>query len=346
MMMSSGIARPILITTVLSVNICHGYCQTVAADSIIATVEQLAKDIIYQDQDTNYIKSYADKLSVKLLVLNKFNYFQLSDKNLGNRVRFRPDLGVKIGIGLAYKWLALDLAANIGLGEKQISNTRYRDLQVKAFTIKQYLRARYQYYSGYKVVYTAGFDLEPSEEAKLRPDIRTIQLGLQYLYAYNYGKFSLRAPFVQNEHQLKSAGSLLIGGGFQYYDLDADSSVIDAEMEPYFDPLLYVSQLNTMTLSISMGYIYTFVPVKGFFITLGLIPGLGLSGGDYRTENRKQIKASFTYRIKTMGAIGYNGRKFFTGIQSIGAYQPVRLDKKLRIYINEGRASFFLGYRF
>jgi hypothetical protein len=338
--------KPIITATLLSITICYGYCQAIPADSIISSVEQFAKDIIHQDQDTNYIKSYIDKLSVKLLVLNKFNTFQLTDKYLGNMIRFRPDLGVNFGIGFAYKWLALDFSANFGLQEKQIDNTRYRDLQVKAFTSRQYLRARYQYYSGYKIDYVRGFDLDLTDGDDKRPDIRTIQLGLQYLYAFNYGKFSLRAPFVQNERQRKSAGSMLIGGGFHLYNLDADSSLIATGMEPYFNELMHLSQLNILTLSINLGYMYTFVLFKRYFITLGLIPGIGLSGGDYRMVYREPVQSSLTYRIKTMSAIGYNGKKFFIGIQGIGGYYPLRIDKKLIAYISEGRASFFIGYRF
>lgn len=339
-------ARILIISTLLSMNIFSGYCQVTSADTIIATVEQFAKEIIYQDQDTNYIKSYTDRLSVKLLVLNKFNLIQLTDKNLGNSIRFRPDLGVNLGIGIAYKGLALDLSANFGLKENQIDNTDYRDFQIKAFSSKHYLRGRYQYYSGYKIEHLSGFDLYLSDEENKRPDIRTIQLGLQYLYVFNYGKFSLRAPFVQNEHQRKSAGSLLAGGGFHLYNLDADSSLITKEMEPYFNSKLYYSQLNVATLSVSLGYIYTFVIGKRFFITLGLIPGFGVNSGDYRTEFREPIKTHFTYRIKTMSAIGYTGKRFYTGIQVIGGYYPLTIDKKIKTYITEGRANFFLGYRF
>lgn len=340
------VRKLIIIPTLLFLNIFSGYSQAISADTIMSTVEQFAKDIIYQDQDTNYIKSYIDKLSVKLLVSNKFNYFQLTDKNLSNSIRFRPDLGVNFGIGIAYKWLAFDLSTNIGLQEKNIDNTRYRDFQLKAFSSKQYLRARYQYYSGYKIDNIHGFDLDLSDEDRKRQDIRTIMLGLQYLHVFNYGKFSLRAPFVQNELQRQSAGSLLAGGGFHLYNLDADSSLITKEMEPYFNDKLYYTQLNVVTLSVNLGYIYTFVLGEGFFITLSLIPGLGINSGDFRIEFREILKPQLTYRVKTMIAIGYTGRRIYTGIQVIGGNYPVTLDKKIKTYITEGRANFCLGYRF
>jgi hypothetical protein len=49
----------------------------------------------------------------------------------------------------------------------------------------------------------------PADE--IRDDIRSISTVLQYLFAFDYDKFSLKAPFIQNEIQRKSAGSLLIG---------------------------------------------------------------------------------------------------------------------------------------
>jgi hypothetical protein len=47
-----------------------------------------------------------------------------------------------------------------------------------------------------------------------------------------------------------------------------------------------------------------------------------------------------------MSAIGYTGKRFYTGIQVIGGYYPLTIDKKIKTYITEGRANFFLGYRF
>lgn len=179
-----------------------------------------------QETDTSYVRSYSNRFSLRLLAINKYNNFRFFDNSFGNSILYIPDLGVNLGIGAVNKWFALDIAANMGLNQDNISSSSYRDFQARVFTINHYLRARYQYYYGYKINDLSNEDLNLDENNSIRRDIRTIQLGLQYLNAFNYGKFSLKAPLVMSEKQKQGAGSLLAGGGFHMYIMDVDSSVI------------------------------------------------------------------------------------------------------------------------
>ena len=79
---------------------------------------------------------------------------------------------------------------------------------------------------------------------------------------------------------------------------------------------------------------------------LCLIPGIGIKNGDYRTENLVPISSSFTLRVKTMNAIGYNGQRFYTGFQLISSFYYMPLDKDLESGVLEGRSALYVGYRF
>jgi hypothetical protein len=173
-----------------------------------------------------------------------------------------------------------------------------------------------------------------------------MQFGVQYLYTFNYGAFSIKAPFAMNERQKKSAGSFLAGLGFQMYSLDADSSLIPNELELPASTWNDFSEFDVGSLTASFGYMYSFIIKERFFVTLGLIPGVGLSNGDYRTGDRSRLKPAFTLRAKTMNAIGYSGARFFTGIQLIGGIYYIPLSKELKSSFVEGRSSLFIGYRF
>lgn len=197
-----------------TVSLSSTYCQVNKADTLLATAAQFAEYVLYQNHDTSYIKSYADRISIKILANNKFNSFILWDPSLKSSIRYRPDLGVNFGIGATYKWLALDLSTSLGFSERNISNSKYRDFQGRILTSKHYLRFRYQYYFGYKIHYLSGYDIDQLDEYETRKDIRTLQFGMQYLYCFNYGKFSLKAPFAMNDRQKKSAGSFIAGAGF------------------------------------------------------------------------------------------------------------------------------------
>ena len=184
----------------------HTFGQLTKADTILATATEIADYILYQNHDTSYIRNYANKVSVKLLTLSKYNTFHLWDQSNNTSISYRPDLGVNFGIGAAYKWFALDISTSLGFSEDNISDSKYRDIQGRVLTSKHYLRFRYQYYLGYKIAQISGYEGEQLDVFETRQDIRTMQFGLQYLYAFNYGKFSLKAPFAMNERQKKSAG--------------------------------------------------------------------------------------------------------------------------------------------
>ena len=338
--------RILLIACICSIPLSHTFSQISKADTIIAAATEIADYILYQNHDSSYIRSYADKVSVKLLTLSKYNTFHLWDQSNNTSISYRPDLGVNFGIGAAYKWFALDISTSLGFSEDNISDSKYRDIQGRVLTSKHYLRFRYQYYLGYKIAQISGYEGEQLDEFATRQDIRTMQFGLQYIYAFNYGKFSLKAPFAMNERQRKSAGSAVAGIGFLMYSLDADSSLIPNDPEMSGSTQLNFSELNVVSLTVHFGYMYSFIIKERFFITLGLIPGIGVKGGDYSTESRVPISSSLALQAKTMNAIGYSGQRFYTGIQVIGTFYYLPLDKDLKSGITEGRSGLFIGYRF
>ena len=76
------------------------------------------------------------------------------------------------------------------------------------------------------------------------------------------------------------------------------------------------------------------------------ITGIGIKNGDYRTENLVPINSSLAMRVKTMNAIGYNGQRFYTGLQLISSFYYLPLDKDLKSGVLEGRSALYIGYRF
>ena len=162
----------------------------------------------------------------------------------------------------------------------------------------------------------------------------------------NYTKFSIKAPFVQNEGQRKSAGSLIIGASFNIFVMNADSSIVPNDVSEYFEPGLHLIDLNILSASASFGYMYSFVYKKRFFLTLSLIPGLNINAGDYYTDNRNFNSPSINLKLNSLNAIGYNSSRFFTGFQFLSDAYFSRLEKKLSAEIGHGKFSFFAGYRF
>ena len=184
------------------------------------------------------------------------------------------------------------------------------------YSSKQYISFNIQYYLNYNLNNQAGFKLQ-EEDITDRPDLRTISFGLQYLYAINYTKFSLKAPFVLNEIQKKSAGSPIVGANFSLYVLNADSSLIPKSGVDVFDSRTRISDFSNMSFGINVGYMYSFIFKKHFFLTLSAIPGIHLNMGDYSTGERTITETSINAQFIAMNSIGYNGERVYTGFQYI-----------------------------
>ena len=316
-------------------------------DSLMQKIENFSDYLLYRNHDTSYISNYGNEVAVKLLSINKYNYFTIRDRINNTQLRYRPVYDISLGMGVSYKWFALDITFSLGLrNNSEFENTKSFDFQGRMFSSKQYISTTIQYYQGYKLSSVSGTDVNVSEESTIREDIRTINFGLQYMYAFNYTKFSLKAPFVFNEVQRKSAGSTIIGASFSMFVMDADSSIVPPEISSYFEPNLHLLDLNVLSVAVSLGYMYSFVYREHFFLTISLIPGINLNSGDYLTEARNMISTNFNLKLNTMNAIGYNGRKFFAGFNFLADGFFSRIDKKLTAEIGHGKSSFFVGYRF
>jgi len=317
------------------------------ADSIFKKIEGFGDFLLYRNHDTNYISNYGNEVAVRLVAVNKYNYFRIRDGINDSRLRYRPVRDVSLGFGVSYKWFALDITFALGLrNNSEFENTRSFDFQGTMFSSKQYISGTIQYYQAYKMANFSGESEPINELSERREDIRTINFGLQYMYAFNYTKFSFKAPFVFNEVQLKSAGSPILGAGFNMFVMDADSSIVPPEFSNDFDPLLHMRDLNILSVSISLGYMYTFVYKSHFFLTLSLIPGLNINGGDFYTDTRNYNSPSINVKINSMNAIGYNSKKFFVGFNLISESFFSRLGSKMTVEIGHGKFNFFVGYRF
>ena len=321
--------------------------QTLHPDSLMIKVEQLGNYLLYRHHDTSYIENHADKFIFKLIGVNKYNYFKVKDAGANTSVRYRPDRRLNLGFGISYKWFAFDLAFNLGIEEdSDFENSKLIDLSGTIFSSKQFINATYQSYYGYQMSRVSGISPDQLPDSPIRDDIRTVFFGLQYFFVFDYDKFSLKASFIHNEIQKKSAGSFLLGAGFGYYNLGADSTVVPEEFYEHFHPKLQFTDLNASTLSIGLGYIYTLVWKKHFYVTVSFIPGIGINYGDYKTDFREPYKTHLYLGFKTMNSIGYNSRQLFGGIQFSNDLFKTRIEKELNTFAGHGKAKIFIGYRF
>lgn len=317
---------------------------TNTSDTTRYTMNEIQEFLFVQQHDTSYIANYNDQLALRFVMNRKLNYFNTKDKSSNEGALFRPNRGLNLGIGASYRWFALDLVFSTNLWQDdQLKDSKSRDFQGRVYTNKHFIEAKMQYYDGYTMDRVYG---ESSYDNALREDIRTLNLGLQYLFAFNYLKFSFKAPFVLSEVQKKSAGSVIAGAGFNLYTINGDSSIIPLDAVKDINPSLMYDDMMALNLSVKLGYMYTHVLKGNYFVSLGAIPGIGYTIGDYRVNTRESLSKNLTWNFKGLATVGYNADVMFYGLQYILDVNTIKQDYNARTMIGGGKISVLIGYRF
>ncbi|WP_256472435.1 DUF4421 family protein [Flavobacterium sp. B183] len=247
--------------------------------------------------DTTYIKPFENKASVRTYLSMKF--ISLQQETGGDMKRFMPNTPMSLGFGVSVKNTIIDFSYGYGLSflkDKEKGRTKALDFQIHNYGRKFIIDLFIQKYHGF---YTAD---DSDKNIQLYPDLKIQQYGAFGQYVFNHKKFSYKAAFVQNERQLKSAGSFLLGGGVYFSKIGSDSSFVHKSK----------NSLRNFQFGISGGYAYTWAISKRWF-TSGSVT-LGANVGTERINDfgkqKIEIYPTFFPRI----ALGYNKERWSLGL--------------------------------
>jgi hypothetical protein len=160
-------------------------------------------------------------------------------------------------------------------------------------------------------------------------------------YKFN-PNYSLKAVRSQTEIQLKSAGSVLAGLVYSYYDIRNQSP----------DTSLIISQKSqSVEIAATAGYYYTLVINKHWYGALGVTPGWGINYAYAETNvNNETIpseNALGVVRLTVGLGVGYNAEHLFFGGE-VEAYKTSRRvnDSLIALATYNAYVQVFVGYRF
>lgn len=194
---------------------------------------------IAQNADTLYTKEYEQKFRI----MPHLSYSTVQARD--NGVTYSPNSPMAIGFGVAIKNTFLDFKFGYGfipLRGEEYGKTQTLDLQLHNYNKKFLFDFFYQNY--------IGFYGQTDEGVQIYNEMELYQLGVEATYILNSDRYSAEAAFEQSVIQLKSAGSIVVGGGAYGYrvlpaKLDGDSE------NPGF--------IDNAQLGLNAGYAYSWV---------------------------------------------------------------------------------------
>jgi hypothetical protein len=305
-----------------------------------------------KETDTLYIEDYYNALTLWGNTFSKNNNISVVDAATPSRLTYVPNLSACIGPGIGYKWAAIDLSF-INFRPMDVSlygKPKKFDIQGHFHLKKLMIDGNFQYYKGFYLndYPKAAGVLKPDSTPFVRPDITQLGFGGAIMYAFSWDKYSLPASFSQSQRQKKSKGTWVIGAQLSFFTLGADSNLIPTLVRPEMDSSAYLSGVGSLTFGINGGYMYTFV-YKDWYVTGSLVPGFGkqiyiyalLNDTAARYDNSKAA-GKFYARL----SMGYNGKRFYSGLSIIGETSDFRNSTESYISHNFSTVRFFVGYRF
>ena len=319
------------------------------AKSSSAQSEETERDFPPTAIDSIYIGDYTNLLTTRAFLL--FQNASLLLHPEGNnipKIVYHPNANLRIGIAGFWRWFGLGLSIDnpfYKTDQAAYGKTTAIDLRINAYGRAVAGELFFQQYKGYYISSSEKID----HSHYILPDMKSWSVGVSGYWILNSRRFSIRAAFIQNERQKKSAGSFVIRPAFLYCNISSEQGIIPPELvDLYQVPASKRFTSGTFySLGISPGYLYTLVFLKNLYLTAGLFPGIAGQQSSFSNSLENDTRFEFAFQFSGRFAIGYNSRNWFLG----GSFQtgfnelPDKLSSSLANYgISQFR--FWGGMRF
>lgn len=291
------------------------------AVNVTAQTVQTGYNPASPEYDSLYILAFPQMINARLYLSEKSTNFSLVNNTDEVALDYLPNTTLNLGVGATVGDFTLNLAYGFNFlnPDEGQGKTRYLDLQSHVYTRKLVVDFFGQFYKGMYLDNTAVVMPQYAEPYYVRPDIYEQIFGLTALYVFNNQKYSYRAALIQNERQLKSAGSFLAGAEAYYGLVQADSSIVPLALTANaFTDLDGIERLAFLKAGPSVGYAYTLVVAKKFFAmaSLSLNVGMGFNKvyhPDRGATSDFQTDVGAFVRL----ALGYNDSNWYLGLSAV-----------------------------
>jgi hypothetical protein len=302
--------------------------------------------------DTAYIRSYYKRFVITVPISNRFLRFSLSDPETSNKLNFAPNLQYNLGLCISSRWATFIINSRVKVygGDRDIKGeTKYRDYQLSLYGRKFTTDIFMQYYSGFYIKNSDKYDSYISNKPyQVRADVNAVNIGISSYYIINHKRFSYGNSFGFVEQQKKSAGSLLLGVYYSYFDFNSSPSLVTEPFRNSFDSLSFIKSGHSQDFGLNLGYIYTLVFLKKCYTTVSLVQGFGARQISYEREDSTthQKLIPGTGKLHVRFGLGYDQGTYFVGAMGMFDYFMFGGKESSALNYSHGKFMVYVGYRF
>lgn len=313
------------------------------------------ENIFSQETDSgrSYI-SYGNKLGVYLYGISKFSGFEIKGTNIKQSIEYSPNSNFNLGAGFNYKWIGLGLAFNFGFinnsDKKLYGDTKSLDIQFEGFLKEYIISGNFQVYKSYYWKNPNDFfsGWNTNDSLVVKPNITTINLGVNVIHVFNHESFSLKSAYMGTERQLCSAGSWLMGGKASLYAVADDSTLVPEIIMDYYPNASEIASLAAINIGGAFGYSYTFVFKEYFFVNMTVMLGLNIQhvGANEASGSSLGSDAKLGSNAYLRFAIGGNKDERYYGMSLNVESYLIKNPNETQFSYDYGKFKIYYGRRF
>jgi hypothetical protein len=323
--------------------------KTVAFFTLIFNI--LVSICFAQDKKDERITRFQNHISLAAHLTNINLTSTIRNVDKADKIEFRTATATRLGISFDYRWLGFEVFTRLPFSQAaEKGKTRNRGIFVRINKPRFWVNAVWQRFSG---MYWSNPDaaartiLQPGY-FPIRDDIFCNLLHLNAFYIFSPNRFSNPAAQGENERQLKSGGSFLLGLGFFFDVMHGDQPFIPQSQATNFENLAQVNEIKARFLSLSGGYAHTFVLFKKAYFSIYMIPGLSRFNASQTTlsDEKRTAKGQWAPRLDLRLSMGYNTDKYFGGIMAQSIVNNQDLGQGTTFSNGFATLRLFFGRRF
>lgn len=306
--------------------------------------------------DTTFIEPQHYVFTVMLQTTHNYDIYTL--RGIGNNaqsITFAPDMNMKLGPYVGWKWFFFGYTFELGnVNLQRIKQQLDLSIYSSQVGVDLFYRRTGNDYKLRNANLGEGIDTSPLE-GKSFNGIKAGITGFNAYYIFNHGRFSYPAAFSQSTIQKVSCGSWMAGLGYTRNSLELDYErlqwLIDLNMMSKFvklDSALMFRKVNYNDFSISGGYAYNWVFKKNWLFGASLQAALAYkkSTGDVAGNNRD----GFDFKNVNLDGIGrfglvYNNMRWYAGA-SVIVHTNNYHKSRFRTNNTFGSLNMYVGYNF
>lgn len=277
--------------------------------------------------------------------------FKIEGKDTRSKLQYDPSTRANLAFSVSHaRYITLGAGFSLSQDAKdqlKKGSSDYTDLRVSAIKRAWMLRANFSEYKGFYIEDSGAVDPSwTSGQPYVRyPEMFSRNTGINLTIAVRPERYSLLAIHSQEERQIKSGGSLLVGAQVRRETIVQSTAIIPTTVQSSYGSDAGATSLRFSSLIAKVGFGYQHNFSESFLFAGQFLAGLGVVRSQVTGPNLGYNQTRPASKIDGDIALLYNGKLNYGGI-TVAADSSSYDTKSLKVDSTLFLAKLFYGRRF